>query len=192
MLTVTTSLKGPVPSLFWARMLNWYVVSGSKLGTTIQSWPPDTGMESQSCGPKRSLFSLDRSQGSQEVSGGTGEILKHDHFHTDGKSRLDDADKNKCTRVSILSCNLLCTFTFATGQVLSLMQHHLFFTMRPSRDGSIAHAALSFAFCSCIHSAAPDQQIKHNTPHMQHPISQTSMLSPSETVFLTNIATLVL
>ncbi|TNN76636.1 hypothetical protein EYF80_013088 [Liparis tanakae] len=56
--TVTTSLKGPVPSLFWARMLNWYVVSGSKPGTTIQSWPPGTGLESQSCGPKRSLFSL--------------------------------------------------------------------------------------------------------------------------------------
>ena len=60
--TVTTSLKGPVPSLFWARTLNWYVVSGSKPGTTIQSWPPGTGMESQSCGPKCSLFSLHRSQ----------------------------------------------------------------------------------------------------------------------------------
>lgn len=65
--TVTTSLKGPVPSLFWARTLNWYVVSGSKPGTTIQSWPPGTGMESQSYGPKRSLFSLHRSHDEMQV-----------------------------------------------------------------------------------------------------------------------------
>lgn len=56
--TVTTSLKGPVPSLFWAKTLNWYVVSGSKPGTTIHSWPPGTGIETQSCGPKCSLFTL--------------------------------------------------------------------------------------------------------------------------------------
>lgn len=75
--TVTTSLKGPVPSLFWARTLNWYVVSGSKLGTTIQSWPPGTGMESQSCGPKCSLFSLHRSQDERWVD--RQKDLKKDH-----------------------------------------------------------------------------------------------------------------
>lgn len=35
-LTVTTSLKGPVPSLFCANTLNWYSVPGSSPGTTNQ------------------------------------------------------------------------------------------------------------------------------------------------------------
>lgn len=35
-LTVTTSLNGPVPSLFCANTLNWYSVPGSSPGTTNQ------------------------------------------------------------------------------------------------------------------------------------------------------------
>lgn len=70
--TVTTSLKGPVPSLFCARTLNWYVVSGSKPDTSIQSWPPGTAVETQSCGPKRSLFILQESGDKQEAKEDTG------------------------------------------------------------------------------------------------------------------------
>lgn len=57
-LTVTTSLKGPVPSLFCANTLNWYSVPGSSPGTTNQVWAPETGIECQSCGPKSVLFDL--------------------------------------------------------------------------------------------------------------------------------------
>lgn len=59
MLTVTTSLNGPVPSLFCANTLNWYSVPGSSPGTTNQVWAPETGIECQSWGPKSVLFDLD-------------------------------------------------------------------------------------------------------------------------------------
>lgn len=81
MFTVTTSLKALVPSLFWARTLNWYAVSGSRASTSNQLGPGGTGKDSQSWGPNCARFILakrnrkDRGQGS--VVGYTGNTRVH-------------------------------------------------------------------------------------------------------------------
>ena len=58
MFTVTSSLKALVPSLFWARTLNWYAVSGSRASTSSQLGPGGTGRDSQSWGPNCARFIL--------------------------------------------------------------------------------------------------------------------------------------
>lgn len=79
--TVTTSLKALVPSLFWARTLNWYAVSGSRASTSNQLGPGGTGKDSQSWGPNCARFILAKRKREDRGQGGgvgyTGDTRMH-------------------------------------------------------------------------------------------------------------------
>lgn len=68
--TVTTSLKALVPSLFWARTLNWYAVSGSRVSTSSQLGPGGTDRDSQSWGPNCARFILAKAKRERRQEGG--------------------------------------------------------------------------------------------------------------------------
>lgn len=58
--------------MFWARTLNWYVVSGSKVSTSSQLGPGGTDKDNQSWGPNCARFILakrEREDGDKGVGG---------------------------------------------------------------------------------------------------------------------------